>query len=89
MIGIIAFIDLCRTVFVQVNFIPNDFSLKRETSRFNIVTGPNMGGKSTYIRQLGVICVMAQMGCYVPAEVRFWHSHVCASTLRQLIVFVL
>jgi DNA mismatch repair protein MutS len=49
-------------------FIPNDLYLDRESCRIAVITGPNMGGKSTYLRQAALISVMAQMGCYVPAE---------------------
>jgi DNA mismatch repair protein MutS len=48
-------------------FIPNDTHLDRETNQILIVTGPNMGGKSTYLRQVALICILAQMGSFVPA----------------------
>ncbi|CAL8345427.1 unnamed protein product [Lota lota] len=48
-------------------YVPNHTDLQGEGRRTMIVTGPNMGGKSSYIRQVALVCVMAQMGCHVPA----------------------
>ena len=53
---------------VEEKFVPNDTSLDGETVRLAIVTGPNMAGKSTYIRQVALIGLMAQIGSFVPAE---------------------
>src|SRR5437899_8976344 len=53
---------------VEEKFVPNDTSLDGETVRMAIVTGPNMAGKSTYIRQVALIGLMAQIGSFVPAE---------------------
>jgi DNA mismatch repair protein MutS len=49
-------------------FIPNDTYLDRAEDQILIVTGPNMGGKSTYLRQVALICILAQMGSYVPVK---------------------
>ncbi|QBG47068.1 DNA mismatch repair protein MutS [Verrucomicrobia bacterium S94] len=48
-------------------FVPNDTRLDRETHQLIIITGPNMAGKSTYIRQVALITIMAHMGGFVPA----------------------
>ncbi len=49
------------------SFVPNDTDLDAATHRMGIITGPNMAGKSTYLRQVGLLTVMAQMGSYLPA----------------------
>jgi DNA mismatch repair protein MutS len=53
---------------MEEKFVPNDTSLDGETMRLAIVTGPNMAGKSTYIRQVALIVLMAQIGSFIPAE---------------------
>jgi len=49
-------------------FIPNDAQLDNESEQILIITGPNMAGKSTYLRQVGLIVLLAQMGSFVPAK---------------------
>ena len=49
-------------------FIPNDAFLNNTTDRFLIITGPNMAGKSTYMRQIAIITYMSQLGSFVPAD---------------------
>lgn len=49
-------------------FIPNDTYLDADEDQILIITGPNMGGKSTYLRQVALICILAQMGSFVPAK---------------------
>ena len=49
-------------------FVPNDTELDLNENRMMIITGPNMAGKSTYMRQVALICLMAQIGSFVPAD---------------------
>ena len=49
-------------------FVPNDTALDNKNNRFMLITGPNMAGKSTYMRQVALICIMAQIGSFVPAK---------------------
>ena len=49
-------------------FIPNNAYLNNDTDKFLIITGPNMAGKSTYMRQIAIITYMAQLGSFVPAD---------------------
>jgi DNA mismatch repair protein MutS len=49
-------------------FIPNDLYLNNSTDRLLIITGPNMGGKSTFLRQAALLAIMAQIGSFVPAD---------------------
>ena len=52
----------------ESGFIPNDTLLDLDDNRMMIITGPNMAGKSTYMRQVALICLMAQIGSFVPAK---------------------
>ena len=58
----------CVSLTGRKNFIPNDTHLDNKGNQsLLLVTGPNMGGKSTLLRQTALAAILAQMGCYVPA----------------------
>jgi DNA mismatch repair protein MutS len=52
----------------EEKFVPNDTTLDHNTNRLLLITGPNMAGKSTYIRQVALLTLMAQMGSFIPAS---------------------
>ena len=52
---------------IKDNYVANDIVMDSKTNII-LITGPNMAGKSTYMRQLGIIAIMAQIGCFVPAK---------------------
>lgn len=54
--------------FSSAQFVPNDLAMNNSTNRLLLITGPNMGGKSTILRQTGLIAVLGQIGSFVPAD---------------------
>ncbi|MDT3424652.1 DNA mismatch repair protein MutS [Paenibacillus forsythiae] len=57
-----------EAVLKDASFIANGSRLTQDDGRISLITGPNMAGKSTYMRQVALICIMAQVGCFVPAD---------------------
>ena len=53
--------------FKNIKYVPNDLYMDKEVTTL-VITGPNMGGKSTYMRQCVLLAIMAQIGCYLPAK---------------------
>ncbi len=61
-----------KTLPLNKRFVPNDVLLDQNRQQIMIITGPNMAGKSVYLRQVALITLMAQIGCFVPAS----HAHI-------------
>ena len=61
-------IPVVEDVLAQGSFVPNDIFLGGDGPTLSLLTGPNMSGKSTYIRQVALITLMAQIGSFVPAK---------------------
>jgi DNA mismatch repair protein MutS len=57
-----------ETILEPGSFVPNDTEMDPQSEQIHIITGPNMAGKSTYLRQVGLIVLLAQMGSFVPAK---------------------
>ncbi|WP_025641151.1 DNA mismatch repair protein MutS [Schnuerera ultunensis] len=70
--GIINIIEgrhpVVETTLVDGTFVPNDTYIDNKDNRIQIITGPNMAGKSTYMRQVAIITLMAQIGSFIPAK---------------------
>ena len=75
--GVIDILDgrhpVVEAMLPDMAFVPNDTHLDGEDRRMQIITGPNMAGKSTYMRQVALITLMAHMGSFVPAR----EAHIC------------
>lgn len=70
----------CLEMQSDINFISNNVRMIKGESEFQIITGPNMGGKSTFIRQIGMIAFLSQIGCFVPcseAEIPIFDAILC------------
>jgi len=59
---------ILETMLPEGSFVPNDLEINMEDQQILIITGPNMAGKSTILRQAAIITLMAHMGCFVPAK---------------------
>lgn len=53
---------------LDISYVPNDISMSEEDGKVLILTGPNMGGKSSYVRQVALLVILAQIGSFVPAD---------------------
>lgn len=61
-------IQLLKSFLKREVFVPNDIVLNHDDEEFLLITGPNMAGKSTYMRQAAILMIMAQIGSFIPAR---------------------